>query len=365
MELDPTTIRASCKKFLSYDYPLSAKESIQRIADYASPDMVNDEFGHGKLFDMLENKLTEITGMEAAAFMPTGRMAQLIGLQIWCQKSANYKVAMHPRCHMEESESKAYAISYKLQAIPLGDASRVVAASDMAALTESVGAISLELPLLALGCRLPSWSDLTGISEQARERGIPLHVDAARLWESQPYYNKSFDEISALFDSLYVSVYKGLSAISGGALLGPRDLIEDAKLSQFRLGGTPRILAPYLIDSLRALEHNLPLMPLFYKKALALAEAFGKIAGIWVSPNPPYTNTFLVAVRGKQEFLKRAALEIASETGIWLVDFERLSNIDGMAQFQIVVGEATLDLEIDEVVNALSMLANKLSGYGY
>jgi threonine aldolase len=190
---------------------------------------------------------------------------------------------------------------------------------------------------------------------------LPLHADAARLWESQPYYQKPYESIAGLFDSLYVSTYKGLSAISGGALVGPRDLIEEARLWQLRLGGTPRILAPYILDSLRALDQNLPLMERYYERACSLAAAFGAIPAVWVTPNPPQTNTFLVAICGEQERLRECAVEVASQTGLWLVDFARPAGVAGLAQFQVVVGEATLDVENDEAVAALINLIEKLS----
>src|SRR4051812_42847379 len=120
MGLDPKSVRASCNKFLSYDYPTSAKQLMQRIADYAPEGLSHDEFGHGELVDLLEGRLAKVLGKEAAVFMPAGRMAQLIGLKLWCQRSGNPLVAMHPRCHLEESESKAYALAYGLQAVPLG-----------------------------------------------------------------------------------------------------------------------------------------------------------------------------------------------------------------------------------------------------
>jgi threonine aldolase len=361
MNLDPVSVRASCTKFLSYDYPISAKQLMQRIADYTPQDLRHDEFGHGELPDLLESRLVKILGKEAAVFMPTGRMAQLVGLQQWCRRRSNSKVAMHPRCHLEESESKAYAVAYGLEAVPLGEPLRVTTPEDIAALVESVGVISLEIPLLALGCRLPSWADLVEISKTARARGLPLHADAARLWESQPYYQKPYESIAGLFDSLYVSTYKGLSAISGGALVGPRDLIEEARLWQLRLGGTPRILAPYILDSLRALDQNLPLMERYYERACSLAAAFGAIPAVWVTPNPPQTNTFLVAICGEQERLRECAVEVASQTGLWLVDFARPAGVAGLAQFQVVVGEATLDVENDEAVAALINLIEKLS----
>lgn len=361
MVLDPKNVRASCTKFLSYDHPKSARQLMQRIADYTSSDWPHDEFGHGELFDLLEERLAKLLGKEAAVFMPTGRMAQLIGLKVWCQKRSNPLVAMHPRCHLEESESKAYALAYGLRAAPLGEPHRVTKPADLLSLKEQVGVITLEIPLLALGCRLPSWSELEEMSAIARGLGVPLHADAARLWECQPYYGKPYEQIAGLFDSLYVSMYKGLSAISGGALAGPRELIEEARLWQLRFGGTPRIMAPYLIDSLRALEQKLPLMPDYYQKALSLAAALGKLPNLWITPDPPQTNTFLITVRGDHLRLRDCALEVASATGLWLVDFVRPAGIDGLAQFQVVVGDATLDLEVEEVVAALKLLIEKLA----
>ncbi|HEX6715461.1 MAG TPA: beta-eliminating lyase-related protein, partial [Pyrinomonadaceae bacterium] len=165
---------------------------------------------------------------------------------------------------------------------------------------------------------------------------------------------------ASLFDSLYVSMYKGLSAISGGALVGPRNLVDEARQWQLRFGGTPRILAPYVIDSLRALEQKLPLMPQYYHKALSLAAALKKIPDLWITPDPPQTNTFLIAIRGNHLRLRDCALEVASETGLWLVDFVRPAGIDGLAQFQVVAGDATLELEVEDVVRASKLLIEKL-----
>lgn len=360
MVLNPIEVRASCDKFLSYDGPMSAKQMLQRIADYAADTVSHDEFGHGELFDLLEGRLAKIFGQEAAVFMPTGRMAQLIGLKIWCRRRSNTVVAMHPRSHLEESESKAYSLAYGLQSVPLGDAHRVTTPDDLLSLKDQIAVITLEIPLLALGCRLPSWSDLVEMSAIARRIGVPLHADAARIWECQPYYDKPYEEIAGLFDSLYVSTYKGLSAISGGALVGSHDLIEEARVWQLRFGGTPRIMMPYLIDSLRALEQKLPLMSQYYQKAVSLAAALRNITDLWVTPDPPQSNTFLIAIKGNHLRLRDCVLEVASETGLWLVEFVRPAGIDGLAQFQVVVGDAALKLDVEDVVRAMEMLIQKL-----
>jgi hypothetical protein len=127
------------------------------------------------------------------------------------------------------------------------------------------------------------------------------------------------------------------------------------------LGGTPRILAPYILDSLRALDHSVPLMRTFYERALLLASAFGRIPNVRITPDPPHTNTFLVSFPGNQGYLRQCALEVAKETGLWLVDVAKPAGIDGLAQFQVVVGEATLDVEDEEAVAALVRLISKLA----
>jgi hypothetical protein len=85
-----------------------------------------------------------------------------------------------------------------------------------------------------------------------------------------------------------------------------------------------------------------------------------KITDLWVTPDPPQTNTFLITVRGNSLRLRDCALEVASETGLWLVDFVRPAGIDGLAQFQVVVGDATLELDDEIVVQAMETLIQKL-----
>ena len=58
-------------------------------------------------------------------------------------------------------------------------------------------------------------NELKRISSLCRDRGVKLHCDGARFWEIQPYYNIPFSELAALFDSVYVSFYKGIGALAG------------------------------------------------------------------------------------------------------------------------------------------------------
>lgn len=81
---------------------------------------------------------------------------------------------------------------------------------------------------------------------------VPLHLDGARLWEIAPFYaaesGVSVVELVALFDSAYVSFYKGLGALTGAMLLGRASFVDQARVWRRRLGANPYTVFPYAIS---------------------------------------------------------------------------------------------------------------------
>jgi threonine aldolase len=360
--LDPQAVRRRSAKFLSYDHPVTARQVLQELASYAEPDLLPDDYGKGELHQRFAGRVTELLGKPSAVFVPTGRLAQLITLKLWCDRRGVPTVAMHPRCHLEEYENKAYQHVFALKAAMAGGYNRITTLGDLQAIREPLGMIHLEIPLLSAGCRLPQWQELEAMSNWARERSIPIHADGARLWESLPYYGRSPAEIASLFDTVYVSFYKGLSAMSGAALAGPADFIDEVRLWQDRMGGNPPKLFPAVLDALRMLDRRLPLMGAFHEKACSLARGFSALPGVWIAPDPPHTNTFLVTLDGDPSRLEQAATAASAETGLWMVDFTRETGIPGVSQFQVVVGTAALDVSDDEAVTTLTRLLELLRG---
>ena len=354
-------VKMRCKKLLTYDYPQTARQRLSDLARYVDADVAMDRPGKGELFEKLEHQLIDLLGKEAVVFMPSGRMAQLIALKLWCERSGVPRIAVHPRSHIEQREQKAYQEIYGLKAIWIGDYDRRTRLADLSAIAEPVGAIALEIPLRPLGCILPPWEELKSMSEWARSRKIPFHADAARLWEIGPYYDRTYAEIAALFDTLYVSFYKGLGAIAGSALAGPADLINESRYFQQRLGGRLNKQFPMLIDALRGLETRLPLMPVFHDKTKELAAAIAALPGVLVTPNPPHANAMIIAMHGERDDLVDAAIEVAEQTGLWLFDLPLISPIQGIAMFEITIREAALDVSVDEAVHAISLLRDLLA----
>ena len=135
--------------------------------------------------------------------MPSGTMAQQIALRIWCANSNNFTVAMHPTAHPETAEHLGYQFLHGIKRIQFGGPefvrNRMLTVNDFKALGSLPGAILLELPYSPLGGMLPEWDDLLVISQWAREKKIPTHLDGARIWQCRPFYGKEYREIAELF----------------------------------------------------------------------------------------------------------------------------------------------------------------------
>merc|ERR1711871_786277 len=91
-------------------------------------------------------------------------------------------------------------------------------------------------------------------------------MDGARLWEVQPYYGKPLAEICALFDSVYVSFYKGVNALGGAMLCGTSQFTQRARYFQAQAGGKPFCMSPYTLHSQLKLRESLPRFQARYER---------------------------------------------------------------------------------------------------
>jgi threonine aldolase len=348
---DPEILRRSCSRFLSLDHRLDPAIALGELAAYAERLGVGaDQYGAGDLANMLEQRVAELLGKQAALFLPSGKMAQMIALRILTGRSGCRRVAMHPRAHFEEYEARAYQELHGLTATRFGSYDALPTLADLETLlAEPVGAVTLEMPLRRLGCLLHSWDELTAIAQRVRAARVPLHLDGARLWESMPFYGRPYAEIAALFDTVYVAFDKGLGGLAGAMLAGDAEFVAEARIWQRRAGGRMLRMFPYLLSALQGLEARLPLMSEFHAKACAIARMLGTLAGVLITPNPPHANAFLVTLPGKPATARQARLDIARETGLWLFDELVDCPVQGLVSFEISVRGATLELEDHEI----------------
>lgn len=174
-------------------------------------------------------------------------------------------------------------------------------------------------------------------------------MDGARLWESAPYYGRSYAEIAALFDSVYVSFYKGVGAIAGAALAGPVDFIAEARVWQRRHGGNLVQLFPYVIAAREGLRLRLPRFAQYHERAKRIAAVLSEIPGIVVKPNPPQTHMMHIFLRGEQEALKAASLQIAREEKVGLFMWLAPTDLPNYWKIELSVGDAAEALSDEEI----------------
>ena len=252
-----------------------------------------DMYAGGGAVGRLESELAELMGTPSAVFFVSGTMAQQSMLRVWCERMGSRRVAIQDLSHLLFHEADGPRLLHDLRFEPLTEGREVATAEALRGMTTGLGAALVELPLRDAGCLLPTWEQLTELSAAARELGVPLHADGARIWESQPFYDRPHAEIAALFDSTYVSFYKGLGAPAGAAVVGEQDAMDELRRWRQRMGGQLHQLTPYAVAGLVGLRDRLPRMGEYVAWARAFAEELVAV-GLRVNPAPPHINTFEV-----------------------------------------------------------------------
>ncbi|MEV8396944.1 threonine aldolase family protein [Streptomyces niveus] len=347
-------------------------ERLATLADDASTvydlDEWTDVYGGGVVAD-LESKVAALLGFPAAAFFPTGTMAQQVALRCWAGRTGNATVALHPLAHPEVHEGGALSVVSGLRTIHPTSEPRLPTADEIHATDEPFGTLMLELPLRDAGYVLPTWDELVAVVAAARERDAVVHFDGARLWECVTHFGRPLEEIAGLADSVYVSFYKSLDGLSGAMLVGPSAMVEEARVWRHRYGGQVFQQYPAALSALLGLERELPRLPSYVAHArvvaAALADALAEPAGAgadvapapWfrVHPRRPHTHQFQVWLPYDARVLSEAAVRQAEETGVTLFRrwFDSGAGPPGVAMTEVTVGSAGLEWTADDIRQAV------------
>jgi threonine aldolase len=213
-----------------------------------------------------ESEIAQEFGLEDAVFMPSGVMAQSIALLIHQAASKDQQgpsacFACHESSHLLLHEQHAYRELLHMDPIVISTVSKAKGISippmmlddvkdtlDQHIGTRPVSTLILELPHREIGGKLTPWEDVLKIQAYCHGHGIKFHLDGARIFEATTGYNHTLKELACVFDSVYISFYKGLGGISGAMLLGSNEFCNKARIWLRRFGGNLYTLLPYAVS---------------------------------------------------------------------------------------------------------------------
>jgi threonine aldolase len=355
----------ACERTVFWHAKRTPGQVLRAVADAADELGVDDWdiYAEKGSVERIEAEVAELLGKPAAAFFPSGIMAQQAALRVWCDRTGSKRVAIPDLSHLLKHEDDGPRRLHGFEFDHLTEGPSTATADDLRRLSPGLGAALIELPLRDGGCLLPTWEELSALSEAARELGVPLHADGARIWESQPYWGKELGEIAGLVDSMYVSFYKGLEGLAGAALVGPEDFVAEARTWRRRMGGTLFHLTPYAVSALVGLKERLPKMAEYAAWARSLAAALTE-RGLKVNPDPPHTNTFLLFAESAREDLVGRLIDFMERERVQPCGGWWESRVPGTVMTEVAVHDAALQHDPDQVAEWIAEIALGAPGSG-
>ncbi len=223
--------------------PLEYTTVLQEVA--TTRDLEADYYSNGGFIAGLERKFAQLLGKEAAMFVPTGTLANHLAIR---------KLAGNDRRVLVQAESHFYndsgdcadtlsglnliPLALGRSTIELADVKHWVERSAGSRVAMKVGVISIESPVRRKDHELFEPGELERVCMYAREQGIRLHLDGARMFNLPLHSGKSVREYSALFDTVFVSLWKHFNGASGAILAGDARFIDGLFHTRRMFGGS-------------------------------------------------------------------------------------------------------------------------------
>lgn len=249
----------------------------------------DDVFGDDPTVNALQERIAQITGKEAALFMPSGTQSNLCALMAHCERGDEYIVGQN--AHTYRYEGGGAAVLGSIQPQPLAqNASGEMALTDIAAAIKPIDCHFARTRLLALentwNGHPMSQAYLAQATGLARQHGLAVHLDGARLFNAAVAQAEGGPVMASVrrivdhFDSVSVCFSKGLGAPVGSALCGSRELIAKALRWRKVLGGGLRQSGILAAAALHALDHHVQRLADDHALAQRLAQGLKGVPGL-------------------------------------------------------------------------------------
>ena len=283
---------------------LLPEETAARLAALTRNAAVRpDYYGNGGAVAAFEERVAAHLGKEAAMIFPTGTMANLIAMRILAG-TAGARLVVHAQSHFFNDMGDNLSLLGGFTMVPMTGEGAGFSADDLRAeiarardarVAARIGAVALESPSRRLQGRRFGAARMRAVTEVARDAGIPLFLDGARMLIECAWSGQEPADMAAPFDLVYLSLYKYLDAPFGCVLAGPAGMLRDLHHERRRFGGSLWEMWPAAVLAGAALDRQ---AQEWAAARQAAAAVFDRLAerGLPAHPHADGTNTVPVAL---------------------------------------------------------------------
>jgi threonine aldolase len=225
---------------------LTPSEYVHALQECTESGLIHpDAYSNGGVVEELERKFAHWLGKEQAVFMPTGTLANHIALR---ELAGPYrKVIVQAESHIYNDTGDCAQTLSGLNLIPLAphrvaftleEVQDVLQSLDSGRVTTRVGVISIESPVRRHDDAMFGYDEMQRIAGFARQDGIKMHLDGARLFVEAVHTGIAPAQYAALFDTVYVSLSKCFNAAAGAILAGSAAVTENLYHTRRMFGGS-------------------------------------------------------------------------------------------------------------------------------
>jgi threonine aldolase len=360
--LTDAELKLGCRTHLPGHRMPSPAELFTAMGDWCEAHSVtHDVYGNGALIQDFEQKVARLLGHEAAVFCITGTMTQATALRIACAERGSKLVALHPTSHILKHERGNHQLFDHFQALQIGDPHRPWTLDELKAIPDQLGAATLELPAREIGGQCPGWDELAAIKAYCGEQGIHLHMDGARLWETAAAFGRPVSEIAAGFNSVYVSLYKGIGGMAGAMLAGSVAFVAKAQEWYRRQGGNVYQRTPYVVAAAMQFDARLAAMPAYFQRTLWLYEVLRDYPLLQPNPAAPHANMLHIHLPVSRERALQIRSRIAEAHGVWLFNGASHTALPERSAVELYIGDNLLNLPDQRVREILTLWSDALT----
>jgi threonine aldolase len=248
----------------------------------AEAEVGDDWYGDDPTVNRLQDRCAEVTGKEAAIYVPTGTMANEIAMHIFVR--SGHLVVCEATSHVASVEVSSAAvlsgIAYRGLHAPRGQLTADMVGDALQPdpyKVRVVDLVALENTHQVGGGTVMPVDEVRSIRKVAQEAGVPVYMDGARIFNASVASGTPVDEYTAETDAVMFCLSKGLGAPIGSVLCGPASFIEEARRMKILFGGAWRQAGVVAAAGLVALEEGPKRLHEDHSNARRLAEALGEI----------------------------------------------------------------------------------------